>query len=546
MRSSPFCKTDIVWSAGLCVSLPTPVPNNICRASQPRTLRCIHTELKVMTIGPKAYFFAFLVVMPLFPCLAATAHRTEGHTANVPAAGAKKKPSDVGPVLALVSLSKQRVWLYGSSGVIAESAVTTGMAGHRTPTGVFSILQKSKFHRSNLYWNAPMPYMQRITWSGVTFHAGVITGQPASHGCIRLPHRFAVELWGMTKIGTRVVVVPDNASVVTNVRSQLPVPKLTSVSVEANGQSTNPLENVSPNVLKVANTPAPVTSPDTRLLNPLERARLMRGIATNEAAAKTKAAAMAKETSALKAAAAKSAAASLRASESAFTIARARRDAAAVAMDRTTTPVSAERAKSAFAVAEARFAEAQKASEDARAHEAIETAEASAAAKAAADAEQASREAATKQKVAERSIEPISIFVSKKTGRLYIRQSWAPIYEAPVVFKDIEQPVGTHLYLAVAAEGNGESLRWLSVSLPSRGSAQLRDGARQPSREPLASGRAQRSQEAAANPLERFQLSEEAKQFIEERLWAGASLIVSDEGLSNETGTYTDFIVLTR
>jgi len=218
-------------------------------------------------------------------------------------------------------------------------------------------------------------------------------------------------------------------------------------------------------------------------------------------------------------------------------------------MERTTTPESTERAKSALAVAEARFAEAQKASEGARAREAIETAEASAAAQAAADAEQASREAATKQKVAERSTEPISIFVSKKTGRLYIRQSWAPIYEAPVVFKDAERPVGTHLYLAVAAEGNGESLRWLSVSFPARASAQPREGARQPSREPLASGRAQRpqlSQEAAANPLERFQLSEEAKQFIEERLWAGASLIVSDEGLSNETGTYTDFIVSTR
>jgi len=330
------------------------------------------------------------------------------------------------------------------------------------------------------------------------------------------------------------------------VRSQLPVPKLTAVSVEANGQSTNPLGNASANVLKIVDTPTAATSPETRLLNPLERARLMRGIASNEAAAKTKAAAMAKETSALKAAAAKSAAASLRVSESAFTIARARRDAAAAAMDRTTTPAGTERAKSAFAVAEARFAEAQKASENARAHEAIETAEASAAAKAAADAEQASREAATKQKVAERSTEPVSIFVSKKTGRLYVRQSWAPIYEAPVVFKDVERPIGTHLYLAVAAEGNGETLRWLSVSLPLRASAQPREGARQPSREPLASGRAQRSQEASANPLERFQLSEEAKAFIEERLWAGASLIVSDEGLSNETGTYTDFIVLTR
>jgi L,D-transpeptidase catalytic domain len=523
--------------------------NDICRAPQPRTLRCIHTELMVMTCGPKAYVFAFLVVVPLFSGLAGMSHRAEAHTGSRPAAGAKRKPSDAGPVLALVSISKQRIWVYGSAGFISESAVSTGMAGHRTPTGVFSVLQKSKFHRSNLYWNAPMPYMQRITWSGVTFHAGIVPGYPASHGCIRLPHRFAVELWGMTRIGTRIVVVPDEASVVTNVQSQLPVPKLTMVSVEDNGQSENTLGGTPASLLKIANAPATAASPRTRLFNPLERAKLIRVVAFAERAAKAKAAAIAHETSAMKAAAAKSAAATLRASESAFAIARARRDAAAGAMDRSTTPDSTERAKHALAIAEARFAEAQKANEDARAREAVETAEAIAAARAESDAEEASRDAAAKLKVAERSIEPISILVSKKTGRVYIRQSWVPIYEAPVAFKDVERPVGTHLYLAVAAEGNGETLRWLSVSLPIRAPAPQREGARQHSREPLASGRALPSQvlpKTAANPFERFELSEEAKDFIAQRLWAGASLIVSDEGLSNETGTYTDFIVLTR
>ena len=502
-----------------------------------------------MTCGPKAYVFAFLVVVPLFSGLAGTSHRAEAQTASGPAAGAKRKLADAGPVLALVSLSKQRIWVYGSAGLIAESAVSTGMAGHRTPTGVFSVLQKSKFHRSNLYWNAPMPYMQRITWSGVTFHAGIVPGYPASHGCIRLPHRFAVELWGMTRIGSRVVVVPDDASVVTNVQSQLPVPKLTMVAVEDNGQSENTLGGTPASLLKIADVPATATSPRTRLLNPFERAKLIRGVASAERTAKAKAAAIAQQTSAVKAAAAKSAAASLRASESAFAIARARRDAAARAMDRSTTPDSTERAKHAFAIAEARFAETQKANDDARAREAMETAEAIAAARAEFDAEEASRDAAAKLKVAERSTEPISILVSKKTGRVHIRQSWAPIYEAPVVFKEAERPVGTHLYLAVAAEGNGETLRWLSASLPIRPPAPQREGARQHSREPLASGRALPAQllpKTTANPFERFELSEEAKEFIAERLWAGASLIVSDEGLSNETGTYTDFIVLTR
>jgi L,D-transpeptidase catalytic domain len=501
-----------------------------------------------MTCGPKAYVFAVLVVVPLFSELALPSHRAEAYTGSAPATGTKRKVSDAGPVLALVSLSKQRIWVYGSEGLISESAVSTGKAGHRTPTGVFSILQKNKFHRSNLYWNAAMPYMQRITWSGVTFHAGIVPGYPASHGCIRLPHRFAVALWGMTRIGTRVVVVPDDASVITNVRSQLPVPRLTMVPLDDNGQNENTL-GAPANLLKIADAPATAASPRTRLLNPLERAKLIRQVASADKVAKARAAAIAHETSARKAAAAKSAAATLQASQSAFAIASARRDAAAGAMHRSTTPESSERAKRAFAIAEARFAEAQKANEDARAREAMETVEATAAARAEFDAEEASREAAAKLKVAERSTEPISILVSKKTGRVYIRQSWAPIYEAPVVFKDVELPVGTHLYLAVAAEGNGEALRWLSVSLPFRAPAHQREGARRHSREPLASGRAPPSQllqKFVANPLERFELSEEAKAFIAERLWAGASLIVSDEGLSNETGTYTDFIVLTR
>src|ERR1700709_366864 len=82
------------------------------------------------------------------------------------------------------------------------------MKGHPTPMGVFSIIQKHKFHHSNIYSGAPMPYMQRITWSGVALHAGVLPGYPASHGCIRMPMGFAVKMWNWTKMGARVVVTP--------------------------------------------------------------------------------------------------------------------------------------------------------------------------------------------------------------------------------------------------------------------------------------------------------------------------------------------------
>src|SRR6266704_803930 len=113
-----------------------------------------------------------------------------------------------GPLIIAISINQQRLKVYDAHGVFAESPVSTGMRGHSTPMGVFSVIQKHKFHRSNIYSGAPMPYMQRITWSGVAMHAGVLPGYPASHGCIRMPMAFAIKMWNWTKMGARVVVTP--------------------------------------------------------------------------------------------------------------------------------------------------------------------------------------------------------------------------------------------------------------------------------------------------------------------------------------------------
>src|SRR3954449_9548187 len=113
-----------------------------------------------------------------------------------------------GPLVIVVSVDRQKVTVYDTNGVFAESPVSTGMKGHSTPMGVFSVIQKHKFHQSNIYSGAPMPYMQRITWSGVAMHAGVLPGYPASHGCIRMPMAFAVKMWNWTKMGARVLVTP--------------------------------------------------------------------------------------------------------------------------------------------------------------------------------------------------------------------------------------------------------------------------------------------------------------------------------------------------
>ena len=114
-----------------------------------------------------------------------------------------------GPVYMVISIGKQRIHVYDGDRLIGIAAVSTGMRGHRTPTGDFPILQKRQWHRSNLYSNAPMPFMQRLTWDGIALHAGHNPGYPASHGCIRLPYAFARALFAMTKIGTLVAVTQD-------------------------------------------------------------------------------------------------------------------------------------------------------------------------------------------------------------------------------------------------------------------------------------------------------------------------------------------------
>jgi lipoprotein-anchoring transpeptidase ErfK/SrfK len=106
----------------------------------------------------------------------------------------------------IVSLEKQQLTLYADGQPVAHSRVSTGKPGHGTPTGVFSIIEKDRWHHSNLYDNAPMYFMQRITSSGVALHQGIVPNYPASHGCVRLPEAFARQLWGITKTGVRVII----------------------------------------------------------------------------------------------------------------------------------------------------------------------------------------------------------------------------------------------------------------------------------------------------------------------------------------------------
>jgi hypothetical protein len=118
-----------------------------------------------------------------------------------------------GPLVMVISITEQRAYLYRNGLLMAVSTVSTGKKGKETPTGVFTILQKNKDHKSSLYDDAPMPFMQRLTWDGVALHAGKLPGYPASHGCVRLPYEFARVLFETTNFGMTVVVADETSSI---------------------------------------------------------------------------------------------------------------------------------------------------------------------------------------------------------------------------------------------------------------------------------------------------------------------------------------------
>ena len=155
------------------------------------------------------------LIAVLLASIPASAQQVDLQTGSVVHTVAKLRPGQYvwapevapsGPMLLIVNLATQRAILFRNGVPIGATTVSTGRPGYRTPTGVFTILQKHVEHYSRTYDNAPMPYMQRLTWRGVALHAGQLPGYPASHGCIRLPRGFAQRLFGVTKLGMTVVI----------------------------------------------------------------------------------------------------------------------------------------------------------------------------------------------------------------------------------------------------------------------------------------------------------------------------------------------------
>ncbi len=340
-----------------------------------------------------------------------------------------------GAVILAVSLADQRLTIWDNGVVVARSMVSSGVAGHETPRGVFTVLQKQRMHRSNIYSNAPMPFMQRITWSGVALHQGHVTGRPASHGCVRLPADVAKKLFGYTRMGARVIITDQPVT-----PADFAHPKLFAAL-----PWDTPLPAPPATVLPQAALP-PVPAEVVAAPTPAGEAAPVEPPAFGESASVIKVAYPPVE--------------ALRPEPPPIEI----------------TPVEPEPAPKA---------EAQKPKPQPQGH--------------------------------------VSIFISGKERKLFIRQGFEPVYESPV---EIEAGValGSHLFTAMEANPKDQSTRWSLVSLPVKDARGL----------------------GAAEALERIQIPEEARIEVGRRLSPGASLVISDQGLGRETGkTATDFVVLT-
>jgi hypothetical protein len=354
------------------------------------------------------------------PAEASLQRKAKSHAREEADKGRPKIPP--GQLHIVITIATQRVAVYSDGVLAARSVVATGVPGHATPTGAFSVIGKERYHASNIYSGAPMPFMQRITWSGVALHQGVVPGRPASHGCIRLTGDFAQLMWNATKVGARVIIAQDEVAPAAFAHAKLFAPRSKPILSEVERTPTGAIKTAEAAITASDAPPVVATEPDAAVKD-LDRQESKKELVQPNA--------------------------------------------------------------------------------------------------------------------------PISIFISAKEKRLFVRQAFLPIFDAPITISDADRPLGTHVFTALA-DSDPAKLRWLLVTLPDNP---------KPERKAAKSGKhaaknAMPAEEgpapSAAEALDRLDIPAETRLRVDDMITAGASLIVSDQGLGEETGEGTDFIVVTR
>jgi hypothetical protein len=490
----------------------------------------VHTEYKRdvlrsrrLALTGSVYALGFAVALTLAaPASAKVRHKPDPkeieHVSKEPFGTLPK-----GPMQIVISINQQKLHLYADGKEVADTLVATGVPALPTPTGIFSVIGKEKFHRSNIYSGAPMPFMQRITWSGVALHEGENIGHPASHGCIRMPREFAMKLFSVTKVGVRVIIARNELKPVPFADAHLFVHKAMPAPAPAAAAPAAPEatrtaqagdDNKKTDAVALPKSETPAAEP------PKPEAT-----ATAAPAATDTAAQAGDEQPKLQ---------PLATAEAKAAAPTSQQDGLAklVAAPPPPPPAATDKLRGTVAtpaVALENPAEAAPPPAPAKPTTLVETGH------------------ATTQG-------PISIFVSRKEKKIYVRQNFSPLFYAPVTIDHPEQAFGTHVFTAMAYLDDGATLRWNVVSLPGeqpkakREAANDRRGTRHAQREaPVARPLGELPPpQTPAEALARIDIPQDAIDRISAMIVPGSSFVVSDQGLGEETGEGTDFIVVTR
>jgi hypothetical protein len=427
-----------------------------------------------------------LAAMALLSALTAGAAAKQPRPASPVEATAPREAGE--PIMAIVSIKSQRVTFYDADGWILRAPVSTGTTGRETPAGVFAVVEKDKDHRSTMYDDAEMPNMQRITWNGIALHGGPLPGYAASHGCVRMPFGFAENLFDKTRIGMRVIISPNDAAPVEFSHPALFMPKAEAVAAAPGRAET--LAREAAEAIKAADetkkAAATVARESAALAASLRKLEGLKGSADAELAFADKAFAAAKTDQARAQAEDRKQKAAPKAAQAATELDTAKADAKSK-LD------AAAAAKDAAKAAEKRKADLAKAASEAKL-----------------------------------ALEPISIYISRATQKLYVRRNThkpAPdgggevfdtSIEVPVAIRDPGRKIGTHVFTAMAR--NDAGLRWSAVTIDSG--------------------------DDARSALDRITIPQDVLDRIAPTALPRSSIIVSDEPLSRETNYRTEFVAV--